>query len=99
MLTLTDGAGDFLPLEQREPQLERLRATIQGCLRSGDVFTQYSSSQYLLMVLDTSAENAGGIGTRIRERFGRGAGGPGLCLQQSVYPLHSVGEGTEENPG
>ena len=43
-----------------------LGEAIRRSLRSGDVYTQYSSCQFLLMVMGTSLENAWKVVERIR---------------------------------
>lgn len=92
LLTLTDGNGDFPPLEKRERQMAALRELIQNSLRSGDVFTQYSSCQYLVMVADASAENVEMIAARIREAFYRIIdNGSGQVLLHHCYPMWPAG--------
>lgn len=92
LLTLTDGNGDFPPLEKRERQMATLRELIQNSLRSGDVFTQYSSCQYLVMVADASAENVEMIASRIREAFYRIIdNGTGQVLLHHCYPMWPAG--------
>ncbi|MEF9954010.1 MAG: hypothetical protein RR785_01980 [Clostridium sp.] len=86
LLTLTDEKGSFLPLESRAPQLEILRQIIQASLRVGDVFTQYSSCQYLLMVLDASMRSTELVGKRICSKFLE-EDATGICLQQEICPL------------
>ena len=92
LLTLTDKNGDFVPLENRKQYMEILRQVIQRSVRSGDVFTQYSSCQFLLMVLDASRENALQIGQRIQKEFqSLTPDGSAICLEHDVSPLHPAG--------
>lgn len=98
LLTLTDGNGDFPPLEKRERQMAALRELIQNSLRSGDVFTQYSSCQYLVMVADASAENVEMIAARIREAFYRIIdNGSGQVLLHHCYPMWPAGRPARES--
>ena len=71
LFTLADEHGDFPDLPERILLMEELHTIIQMSLRAGDVFTRYSSCQYLLMVLSTSGENAVKIGERIRRSFNK----------------------------
>lgn len=97
LLTLTDRNGDFIPLEDRERYMDVLRRIIQRSVRTGDVFTQYSSCQFLLMVLGASRENALQIGQRIQEEFqSLTPEGPAICLEHDISPLRPVGEEDEE---
>lgn len=93
LLTLADRNGDFIPLENRRRYMEMLGQVIQRSVRAGDVFTQYSSCQFLLMVLDLSRENALRIGQRIQQEFqALTPEGPAICLEHDVSPLRPAGE-------
>ena len=65
MFTLTDRNNGFLPLDKRDAEMDILGEKIKQSLRMGDVYTRYSSFQYLVMVLDVSIENVGVIADRI----------------------------------
>lgn len=93
LITLTDGNGDFTPLSSREEQMAVLKEQIQISLRSGDVFTQYSSCQYLVMISDASAKNAEMIANRICAAFYAAVGGNcrGVLLHH-CYPMWPAGE-------
>ena len=94
LLTLTDKKGDFIALEDRERYMAILRQVIQHSVRTGDVFTQYSSCQFLLMVLGASRENALQIGHRIQNEFqALTPEGPAICLEHDVSPLCPVETG------
>lgn len=69
LFTLTDKAGDFPTLLTRESQMDTLKSVIQSSLRLGDVFTQYSSCQYLVMVSDVDSLNVEIISQRISDTF------------------------------
>lgn len=93
LITLTDGKGDFPPLSRREKQMAVLKDQVQLSLRSGDVFTQYSSCQYLVMISDASAENVEMIAGRICAAFYAAIGDDcrGVLLH-SCYPMWPAGE-------
>ena len=55
LLTLEEDEDELDP-ERMEGLMEELYEIIRNALRKGDAFTQYSSSQYLLMVLGTFRE-------------------------------------------
>ncbi|MEG0721667.1 MAG: hypothetical protein RR446_07965 [Lachnospiraceae bacterium] len=69
LFTLTDMNGDFPPLAEREKPMESLSQVIQMSLRMGDVFSQYSSGQFLTMVPNTTEQDADRIAKRIQELF------------------------------
>lgn len=92
LLTLDDqeNGSPVLP-EDKEELMELLYQVIKSELRSGDAFTQYSSSQYLLMVLSTSGENAVKIGERIRQGFNKVVSYQfELKLNIDSYPMHKA---------
>lgn len=93
LLTLTDGQGSFPPLTERERYLTMLKNILQKSLRAGDVFTQYSSCQMLVMVLDLSAENAEDIAQRIEASFYKKIGyKQGSGLLHHCYPMQAAGK-------
>lgn len=65
LFTLTDQKNEFLALEKRDRQVELLGRTIQSNLRMGDLYTQYTSCQFLVMISDTTSETAEMIAQRI----------------------------------
>lgn len=96
LLTLTNGKGELPPLAGRSGQMQELETVISGSLRTGDVFTRYSSGQFLLMVLDVSEENAMMIGERICKRFyEKLPEGTDLRLCRQLYPMQAAGSKAE----
>lgn len=88
LFTITDGSNNFPSYAVREDQMGTLAEIIQECLRVGDVFTQYSSCQYLTMVSDASMDNVDCIAERISSRFYEQVqGGQNKCLLHHGYPL------------
>ena len=73
--------------------MDTLKSVTQYSLRLGDVFTQYSRRQYLVMVSDVDGQNAELIARRISEAF--------LCERRLIlkisfslhhcYPLKPAG--------
>lgn len=91
LFTLTDGSGGFPGLGRREAQMEALRESIQGSLRAGDVFTQYTSCQFLVMVPDAVPAQAETIAERVRTAFtGRTAGEDMGELLHHCYPMEGI---------
>lgn len=69
LFSLVDEEEHFLPAEEREPLMKRLSEIIRLSLRSGDAYANYSSSQYVVMVLGTEDREAQMIAERIVQRF------------------------------
>lgn len=69
LITMTDDKQGFPKLQTRTDLLKILMDEIQHSLRAGDVFTQYSSCQFLIMVSDVNEEQAKVIGERICNSF------------------------------
>ena len=92
LFTLTDKNGDFPKLLTRENQMDTLKSVTQYSLRLGDVFTQYSSCQYLVMVSDVDGQNAELIARRISEAFyAETADIEDKLLLHHCYPLKPAG--------
>ena len=92
LFTLTDKNGDLPKLLTREKQIDTLKSVIQHSLRLGDVFTQYSSCQYLVMVSDVDNQNAELIANRISETFyAETAEIQDKLLLHHCYPLKPAG--------
>ena len=79
-------------LQTRELQMDTLKSVTQHSLRLGDVFTQYSSCQYLVMVSDVDNQNAELIAGRISETFyAETAAIKDKLLLHHCYPLKPAG--------
>lgn len=88
LLSVTDAEGHSIQPDQKDLLMERLGEDIHRTLRLGDVYTRYSSSQYLMLVMDTTEDFADIIVERVRRRF-LGNGGSGL-LAHYCYELQPV---------
>lgn len=98
LFTLIDIHGNLIPLSIREGQMKKLGHIIQKSLRIGDVYTQYSSCQYLVMAVGASNENSEKIGRRLMDKFYdeiKGQDVEDVCLEHIVYPLKPVNEKEE----
>lgn len=92
LFTLIDEHGDFPELPERLLLMEELQAMIQLSLRAGDVFTRYSSGQYLVMVSDATDVQTDAIAERICEKFKSSASAAdGYRLISKRYPLKPSG--------
>ena len=69
LITVVSGQGESLMPNEKDILMERLGEDIGITLRIGDVYTRYSSSQYLILVIDTTEGQADLIVNRIKTRF------------------------------
>ncbi len=69
LLSLTDLEGRIIPPEEKDRLMDRLGEDIRHTLRLGDVYTRYTSSQYLILVMDTTEDFSDVIVDRIKESF------------------------------
>lgn len=70
LCTLTDGKGN--PLESGDKltkMSEHFKNAIKVSLRKGDTYTQYSTNQFLILLLGTNEENSRIIADRITRTF------------------------------
>ncbi len=86
LLTLVDGRGKSISPGEKDVLMERLGGDIHSTLRIGDVYTRYSSSQYLVLVIDTTEEVADMVADRVKARF-LTAGGDSSLLVHYCYAL------------
>lgn len=88
LLTLSDENGDFPELPVRVALMEELHGIIQQSLRAGDVFTRYSSCQYLIMISDATDMQTDAVAERIRKIFVSSPSVSGkYSLLYNRYPL------------
>lgn len=69
LLTLTDTQGEFITIVQQAKWMPVLHKVIQQHLRLGDAFTQYSSGQYIIMLVGISEDHIQKISKRICAAF------------------------------
>lgn len=94
LFTLTNEYGDFPDLYERIALMEEMHKAIQTSLRAGDVFTRYSSCQYLVMVADVTDLQTDVIAERIRGKFmGSSSLSGKYRIHYKRYPLAALGEG------
>ncbi|MEG1684016.1 MAG: GGDEF domain-containing protein [Oscillospiraceae bacterium] len=92
LFTLTDQSGDFPKLEHRDQQMRLLSEVIEETLRMGDLFTPYSSCQYLVMVAQATGPDAEKIAQRIRTKFyAQHEGAEEELILYHSYPLRPAG--------
>lgn len=88
LITLMDESGDFPMLQEIGPLMNALHEIIRYSLRSGDVFTRYSSCQFLVMVCDATDLETDSIAERILGKFHRdNLGCNRYKLTYNRYPL------------
>ena len=62
--------------------MERLGEHIRSTLRIGDVYTRYSSCQYLVLVIDAAEGQADMIADRIKGKFLAGSLGNDILIHR-----------------
>lgn len=100
LITVVDGQGRSLQPGEKDAQMERLGEDIQSTLRIGDVYTRYSSSQYLILVIDTTEGQGDRIAGRIRERFLEAGMGNDILLHHcyALQPARIVELAEQDHP-
>lgn len=99
LFTLTDGEGNFPSLQVRGELMETLHECIRTSLRLGDVFTRYTSCQFLVMVCDATSAQSDVIAKRIQKRYEQqcSCAADGDChLVYNRYPLKPAFSKKEE---
>lgn len=91
LFTLTGADNHYISISRRDGEMELLGREIQKNLRVGDVYTQYSSCQYLVMLPDVQEQYIDMIAERIRHAYYEQHGGvsENVMLHRS-YPMRSM---------
>lgn len=76
LLSLADEDGETCALTDIRKYMGYLRDILQRNLRMGDVFTQYSSCQYLVLLTDVDKKTADQIMRRLKSCFAEEIGNP-----------------------
>lgn len=69
LMTITDEQGESPATDVLDDALIELKKSIMTAIRSGDLTTSYSSSQYLVMLVDSTSANGYLVAERIRKSF------------------------------
>lgn len=96
LCTLTDNAGN--PIENEEKiskAAEKFQTAIKLSLRRGDLYTRYSSCQFLVMLPGITQENCSRVAERISRLF-KDAGGGNNRIKCYVSSLIDVNEELED---
>ena len=80
LITVVDEQGGSLLPGEKDVLMEQLGEEIGSALRIGDVYTRYSSSQYLSLVIGTTEGQADRIVDRIRNQFLAGKEGNDILI-------------------
>ncbi|MDD6311513.1 MAG: GGDEF domain-containing protein [Firmicutes bacterium] len=74
VLSITDENGQVLDPHTNMYRMDELGTVLQNQIRLGDVYTRYSSNQFLVMLVAATYEQAQMIGQRIIKAFGEHEG-------------------------
>lgn len=88
LFTLTDRGGNLPDYPRREAWMAALSEAIRDSLRASDVYTQYSSGQFLVMGTGAELQYAERIAERVREGFYSRVRDPGeSLLLHASFPM------------
>lgn len=94
LLTMTNENGSFVALKEREYLMEHLKENLLTSLRFSDIFTQYSSCQFLAMTPGATEKDMDIIASRITNAFRSAVPDrDDIQLFFSFYPLKPSGKG------
>lgn len=69
LFTVTDQNGSMPPKKRRLVTMDNLKETINTSLRRGDLFSRYSATQYIVMLVSADYENSCKVGQRIMDKY------------------------------
>lgn len=90
LMTITTPSGNQPPLSNLNKAMDKLKACIFNSLRSSDIFSRYSVSQYILMLPTTSYESGERVLKRIVGEFQKMNNNDRIILQYKLQPLEPV---------
>lgn len=96
VITLFSKTGRSFTPDQRGAAMETLKEAIQIRLRSGDIFTQFSPTQFLVLLPTASHENGSMAVERVLSAYGQTLAGKTTTPQFSLLPALSLE--TDEDP-
>lgn len=101
LITVVNGEGGSPRLQEKDVLMEQLGEDIGATLRIGDVYTRYSSNQYLLLVIDTTENQVDTIVGRIRNQFLAGRQGNDVLIHNcyELQPAQIRRAAKAEKPG
>lgn len=86
VITLFARKGSRLTVSRRADAMQELKDAILANLRSGDIFTQFSPTQYLLLLPTASHENGSMAVDRVLKAYAGTPSGAGITPQFSLLP-------------
>lgn len=103
LLSVVNGQGESLLPYEKDILMERLGEDIRSTLRIGDVYTRYSSGQYLVLVIDATEGQADMIADRIKGKFLAGSLGNDIlihrCYELQPAKIGEIEEWDASEPG
>ena len=90
VITVFPRRGDRLTMAQRTAAMNDLKGGILDNLRSGDIFTQFSLTQYLLLLPTASHENGSMAVNRVLEAFSKCKSSVAAVPRFSLLPALSA---------
>ena len=90
VLTLYGKGGKPLSKRSLHYAMEKLRIVLVKCLRIGDVAAKCSSSQYVVMLIQSNFENSQMICERIHQAFLKECPWTSALLQSTVAPIETT---------
>lgn len=88
LFTLSIMDDTVYELEDMEHAMEVLQDAIKDSLRAVDVGTQYSSRQYILILMDADTTNGTRVVERVRARFYQLYGRDNVALSYDIQAMH-----------
>ena len=89
LITLNNSKDDLLKSISLMTAMDRLKETITSALRKGDLFAQYSGSQFVVMLPGTSLENGFMVGDRIVSAYKKNGGSRSIDVKYKLQPIDS----------
>lgn len=87
LITITSSTAELPETSVLTSIMEKLQETITQTLRSSDIYTRYSISQFLLMLPSTSYETATMVINRLLNQYDKKTGSRRVKVNYTIQPL------------
>ena len=92
LLTVLDRTGECLQASRSPAAMEEMKIVLLNKLRSGDIFSRFSPSQYLVLLPGAGVDNVETVFCRIRDAYGASLIGKTTLLLYSSRPVEPCEE-------
>jgi GGDEF domain-containing protein len=97
LMSLVELNGENILPHEKPEQMDALEEILRHTLRLGDVYTRYSCCQFLVLLMDTTGEQAERVALRVKEAFHKRTSDKNILFLY-CHELHSARLSSQNYP-